>query len=149
MSRRRLAALAAGAALVAGAGFGVLPAGAASPAPSTSASRLITFTRSGGLAGQTQRLIVSRARRITVTPHGKAYTLTRTQYQRLVNDLDRADLESLPRVMKPDHVVADGYVFTIAARGRTVRTETGAAVPARLQPLLNRLGALLRRATSG
>jgi hypothetical protein len=127
------------------------PAGGAAPAaPSSKATtgRLVTYERSGGIAGRTVRLVVSRSRRVTGRPGGRSFLLTRTEYRRLAAAIRRADLPHLPARSRPNHPVADGFVYAVSADGRTVHAETG-AVPRRLAPLLSRLAHLLGRTGAG
>jgi hypothetical protein len=133
------------------AGLGV--ACGATAAPTTEASRsasprLLSYERSGGLAGRRATLTVTRDRRVVARPDGRRLTLSTREYRRLRADLTHADLARLPANSRADNPVPDGFSYVIAAGGHRVTAETG-AVPARLAPLLKRLNGLLRRTGVG
>jgi hypothetical protein len=111
----------------------------------TGSAQLLSYKASGGLAGRTASLTVSRARRVAAHPNGRTLTLSVQEFGRLRAALIRADLARLPARSRPPTRAADGYLYIIAAGGQRVVTETG-AVPRRLAPLLSRLNGLLRRA---
>jgi hypothetical protein len=110
--------------------------------------RLLTYERSGGLAGSRATLTVTRDRRVVARPNGRRLTLGIREYRRLRADLAHADLARLPAHSRAEHPVPDGFSYVVVAGGHRVSAETG-AVPARLAPLLKRLNGLLRRTGAG
>jgi hypothetical protein len=108
-------------------------------------SVLVTYTRTGGFVGIYQRLVVYRSGRATLVRRaGRPATPLRIpcrSLRRMRVLLDRARFATLRRVYASDTPVSDGFMETTRYRGRSVRVDTGAAVPARLaralEPLRN------------
>jgi hypothetical protein len=113
------------------------------PAAPVSRSTLVTFHRTGGIAGRDDRVAVLRNRRVTVRHYRGG-----TQHRRLSvaamaalrRDLAAAHLE---RPLPPPGPggCADCFVFDVAADGHSAHLSE-IDIPARVRPLLARLSRL-------
>ncbi len=110
----------------------------------TAAPRLVV-ERSGGVAGVQDRLVLGVRGVATVTHRtGAPVRLAPQRTRALRRALRASGFETLAPVYKPIGTVADGFVYALRHRGRTVRVEDAAeGVPARLQALVTAAGALL------
>jgi hypothetical protein len=122
------------------------------PSASTSAGSgqsvgdtLLIFTRTGGLAGTNDRLVVrpDGAWTLTTKSGTKEGKLTPTELTALKSTLDQVGFSKLPKVNGNGNV-ADGYKYTVSYGGDEVSAEDG-AVPAALQPVINTLNSLLSK----
>jgi hypothetical protein len=120
--------------------------------PSTSAGTsqnvgdtLLVFTRTGGLAGTNDRLVVRPDGAWTLTSKSgtKEGKLTAAELAALKSTLDQVGLSKLPKVNDSSNV-ADGYTYSVSYGGNEVVAKDG-AVPAALQPVINTLNSLLSR----
>ena len=124
--------------------LGVFSAGprAASPTP---AAR-ITYTGTGGIAGISDRLVVSPRGRAVLTvsrgPRTYRRTLSHAAHQRLLRLVAGARLAQLRARYAPATPVADGIDHTLTFHGRTVTVLQGATVPKALSRALAALAAL-------
>ena len=121
-----------------------LGVGLALPSPAAAAT-LVTYARSGGIAGDTTALTVHKDRRAeredqrTGTKH---FRLSQSRYEALRHALIAARFSSLASSYRPPEVVNDGYTETVRFRGKTVSVSTGATPPKRLERVLAKLRAL-------
>ena len=106
---------------------------------------LLTFTRTGGLAGTNDRLVVrpDGAWTLTTKSGSKEGKLTATELAALKSTLAQVGFSKLPKVNDNGNV-ADGYKYTISYGGDEVVAEDG-AVPTALQPVITTLNGLLSR----
>ena len=112
--------------------------------PTASASRLVTYDRAGGLAGEMTSLVVERDRHAELdSRRGDAsFTVPVKRYRALRRDLRAARFAGLRKHYAPDGVVSDGIDETVRFRGHAVTVSTGGDPPARLVRVLERLRAL-------
>jgi hypothetical protein len=117
-------------------------------APATPAAR-IAYTATGGIAGISDRLVVSARGRAVLTvsrgPRTYRRTLSHTAHQRLLRRIAAARVEHLRARYAPATRVADGIDRSLTFHGRTVTVLQGAAVP---QALSQALAALAELASS-
>jgi hypothetical protein len=124
------------------------------PSPSTSTSggagqnagdTLLVFTRTGGLAGTNDRLVVRPDGAWTLTSKSgtKEGKLTAAELAALKSTLDQVGFSKLPKVNTNGNV-ADGYKYSVSYGGDEVVAEDG-AVPTALQPVITTLNGLLSR----
>jgi hypothetical protein len=106
---------------------------------------LVEFQRSGGIAGQTTKLVVQEngeallfARGDTVDREVPGDTLAR-----LKTLLQGIPFDALRAEYQPPQSGADRYEYTIAHRGHRVRMYDG-TVPPEVQPLIDVLNGLVR-----
>ncbi|GAB3874801.1 hypothetical protein GCM10027610_144150 [Dactylosporangium cerinum] len=126
------------------------PTAPSSPVASTSAApnvgdTLLVFTRTGGLAGTNDRLVVRPDGGWTLTTKSgsKEGKLTAAELAALKSTLDQVGFSKLPKVNDNSNV-ADGYTYSVSYGGDQVVAKDG-AVPAALQPVINTLNSLLSR----
>lgn len=108
---------------------------------------LVEYERSGGITGQTVRLVVQ--------DNGSASLYTRPGSDSTTLAVDADTLEHLKSLLqgirfdtlraeyRPSQAGADRYEYIIAHRGRRVLLQDG-AVPADLQPLITTLNGVVR-----
>lgn len=115
------------------------------PSPPVRSGVLVSYHRSGGLAGVDDHITVHTDGR--VNRRGRtarcALRLDRRELAGLRADLDRAHLAALDSTVRPQRAV-DSFAYQVAYRGRTAQV-FDTAVPAALQPVLARFNALIRR----
>ncbi len=137
MSSRRLTHILAGLGAAALVGCGS-SGGAPRPAP------LVSYVRSGGLAGVFDELRVSGsgAATLRVAPSSPpiSFRLRPAEVERLQRDLDAADIGSIPSRRAP--ACADCFHYRIAASGDAVEADES-RVPRALRPLLAELGQIV------
>jgi hypothetical protein len=114
-------------------------------APATPAAR-ITYTASGGIAGISDRLVISARGRAVLTvsrgPRTYRRTLSHAAHQRLLRLVTAARLPQLRARYAPATRVADGIDHALTFRGRTVAVLQGASVPKALSRALAALAEL-------
>ena len=110
----------------------------------TQTPALVEYERSGGITGQTVRLVIQDngsahlyARADSTTVAVPADTLAR-----LKSLLQSIRFDTLRAEYRPSQAGADRYEYVITHRGRSVRCQDG-AVPAELQPLITALNGLV------
>ena len=111
------------------------PAHGSSPA-------LVSFRQSGGFVARERSFVVRQSGQV-VTRGAIVSTLTPSRLAALRRALASARWQTLARHYAPRVHFPDGYVYTITYRGRAVRVDQGAAVPARLAGPLALLRSLL------
>jgi hypothetical protein len=121
--------------------------GSGSGGSNRSAGLLVKFKRSGGFAGRTVTVAVGRTGKVRVGPSGHPFKLEPRELGALKRAMSKADLAHLPRESRANPPVADGFEYWVIASGRTVYAQDG-AVPARLQPLLDRLNGFVARGSA-
>jgi len=120
-------------------------AGTSSAASQNVGDTLLVFTRTGGLAGTNDRLVVRPDGSWTLTTKSgtKEGKLTAAELAALKSTLEQVGFSKLPKVNNNGNV-ADGYKYTISYGGDEVVAEDG-AVPTALQPVITTLNGLLSR----
>lgn len=118
--------------------------GSGSGGSNRSTGPLVKFKRAGGFAGRTVTVAVARTGKVRVGPSGHPFKLAPRELGALKRAISKADLAHLPRESRANPPVADGFEYWVIAGGRTVYAQDG-AVPARLQPLLDRLNGFVAR----
>ena len=112
------------------------------------AKRLVRYDIGGGLAGDSERLLIARDGTARQSGNRSGadhrFMLSAKQLRGLRRDLKNARFSTLKRVYRPDYVVNDGIGQSVTYKGRSVSVSTGAKYPARLHRLLRRLGRLMR-----
>jgi hypothetical protein len=121
--------------------------GSGSGGSNRSTGPLVKFKRAGGLAGRIVTVEVARTGNVSVRPSGRPFKLKRRELGALKRAISKADLAHLPRESRANPPVADGFEYSVIASGRTVYAQDG-AVPARLQPLLDRLNGFVARGSA-
>ncbi|MEA2125780.1 MAG: hypothetical protein QOI80_2562 [Solirubrobacteraceae bacterium] len=119
-----------------------LPAGA-------SAKVLVTYTRSGGIAGEMTSLVVERDRDASVQDRRQGpdhFRVSKKRYRALRKALRAAHFATLDPTYGPEQgVVNDGIDETVRFNGHSVTVSTGGDPPARLEKALEKLRALTAR----
>src|SRR4051794_12074526 len=114
------------------------------PAPAA-ASTLVTYSRVGGIAGESTSLVVQRdrhAERSSNRGDDRSWRLSRKRYRGLRDALRAAHFATLAPRYEPAYVVNDGFTETVRFRGHSVSVSTGADPPPRLERALDMLRAL-------
>lgn len=128
------------------------PAWASSPEP------MVDFRVVGGIAGVTQRLVIFEQGLARVeagagrTVHESfCARLEEDQMRKIRSTLEAAGFEHLQQEYVPAHPVFDGYTYSIAYRGSTVRTldPLEDAAPPGLQAVIRLLQEVLRSVRAG
>jgi hypothetical protein len=106
----------------------------------------LTYERGGGIAGRRDRLIVQPDGKaaLTVRETTKSIELTDGELDKLVRQLEEADLPSLPANVTSKKPVPDTFGYRVAYDGATVTTDDP-AMPDKLRGLVSGLGALVER----
>lgn len=106
---------------------------------------LLIFSRQGGLAGTSDRLVVrpDGSWSLQTRTGTKTGMMTAAEVSALKAALDAAHFTELPRV-NDGGTVADGYTYSITYAGHEVVAQDGAVPPA-LQPILGTLNGLLNK----
>ncbi|MGI5244025.1 hypothetical protein [Dactylosporangium sp. CA-139066] len=112
---------------------------------STAMDTLVTFTRTGGLAGNNDKLVVHPDGSYTITTRqgSKDGKLTADELAALKAALASVDFNKLPTA-NDGGAVADGYTYTVTYSGRQIEAKDGGIPPA-LQPVISALGAFLSK----
>ncbi len=118
----------------------VLATWLASCAKTASSDTLVEYTRTGGIAGLDDRLIVRANGQATLTRRDQRYefALERETLTQLQSLLDSAQFTRLSGEYLPSRPGADLFTYAITYRGHMVRT-MDTAVPEALQPALDLL----------
>jgi hypothetical protein len=114
------------------------------PAPAA-ASTLVSYSRAGGLAGESTSLVVQRdrdAERTSNRGEDRSWRLSRDRYRDLRAALRAARFKTLAPSYDPRYVVNDGITETVRIRRHTVSVSTGGDPPRRLERALEQLRAL-------
>jgi hypothetical protein len=111
----------------------------------TAVDALVTFSRTGGLAGVNDTLVVRPDGSYTAqTRQGsRSGKLSADELNALKAALASADLSKLPTA-NDNGGVADGYTYTITYGGRQITAKDGSIPPA-LQPVIGALGVFLSK----
>ncbi|MER7001926.1 hypothetical protein ABT297_02625 [Dactylosporangium sp. NPDC000555] len=135
-----------------GAGTGAGPGSSPQTGPSSSASTggnttavdaLIAFSRTGGLAGVSDSLVVRPDGSYTIQTRQGTRTgkLAAGELSALKAALASTDFNKMPTV-NDNGAVADGYTYMITYAGRQITAKDGAIPPA-LQPVISALSGFL------
>ena len=120
--------------------------GAVAPRPSpTDSAFSVEFRRTGGFAGNDDRLVVAEDGRAHLATRRGACDLQVApgEVESLRRELDGAGLASLPATAAPG-AIADGFDYDVTYRGST-RHYPEDRVPPSLRPAVTRLSALVDR----
>jgi hypothetical protein len=111
----------------------------------TAMDTLVTFTRTGGLAGNNDKLVVRPDGSYTITTRqgSREGKLTTDELNALKAALASTDFNKMPTV-NDNGAVADAYTYTVTYSGRQITAKDGAIPPA-LQPVISALGAFLSK----
>jgi hypothetical protein len=113
----------------------------------TQTPALVEYERSGGITGQTVRLVIqdNGSARLFARAGGDSTTLAvgADALERLKSLLQNIRFDTLRAEYRPSQAGADLYEYVITHRGRSVRCQDG-AVPAELQPLIGALNEVVR-----
>jgi hypothetical protein len=106
---------------------------------------LVTFTRTGGLAGNNDKLVVrpDGSYSMTTRQGSKDGKLTADELAALKGALGSVDFNKLPTA-NDGGGVADGYTYTINYSGKEITAKDG-SIPTVLQPVISALGAFLSK----
>ena len=107
---------------------------------------LVEYERSGGITGQTVRLVIQdngSARLTKVGGDSTTLAVAADTLGRLKSLLESIRFDTLHADYRPSQAGADRYEYVIKHRGRSVRCQDG-AVPADLQPLITALNGVVR-----
>ena len=108
-------------------------------------SILVDYTRSGGLTGFSDHLVVFENGQAVYSTHsGSGVTLLdEPSMQELKNLLDEADFPNLSAEYPAETAGADYYTYIIIYRDTSVMAET-TAVPGQLEPVISGLDSILQ-----
>lgn len=117
---------------------------AACAIPNGSSSALVSYQRSGGIAGADDKLLIAPDGTATLTRKGQQFTfaLDVTTVQQIEEMLDKASFTQLPSQMLPGNTCCDLFAYEITYKNHTVRT-MDTAVPESLQPALDLLNGIV------
>jgi hypothetical protein len=107
----------------------------------------VTFTRGGGIAGRTDKLVVQPDGTGSLTTRSggqRAVKLDAAQLETLAGELESADLAGLPEDSTAGRTQPDAFAYRVAYEGATVTTESG-SIPDRMAPLVASLSKLVDR----
>jgi hypothetical protein len=111
----------------------------------TATDALVTFNRTGGLAGTNDTLIVRPDGSYTIQTRSgnKSGKLSADELNALKAALSSTDFNKMPTV-NDNGGMADGYTYTLTYGGRQITAKDGAIPPA-LQPVISALGGFLSK----
>jgi hypothetical protein len=115
--------------------------------PSTDSHLLVTFRRTGGIAGVDDTLVIDNQGNGTATRRpSKTATVSLSPAERdqLRTMLDEAHFERLRSTYAPAAPVPDGYIYDLRYQGHAVEVHDPAA-PTELQPVIGLLSEMLTR----
>jgi hypothetical protein len=107
----------------------------------------LTFTRGGGIAGRTDKLVIQPDGGGSLTTRSggeRAVKLDAAQLETLAADVKSADLSGLPEDSTSGRAQPDAFGYRVAYQGATVTTESG-SIPDRMGPLVATLSTLVDR----
>lgn len=107
----------------------------------------LTFTRGGGIAGRTDKLVVRPDGRGSLTTRSageRALKLEAAELEAIAGDLESADLPGLPEESTAGRPQPDAFGYRVAYEGATVTTESG-SIPDRMGPLVATLSKIVDR----
>ena len=107
----------------------------------------LTFTRGGGIAGRTDKLVVQPDGSGSLTTRSggeRAVKLDPDELQKIADGVGSADLAGLPEDSTSGRTQPDAFGYRVAYVGATVTTESG-SVPDRMGPLVATLGEIVDR----
>jgi hypothetical protein len=106
----------------------------------------VTYERGGGVAGRRDRLVVQPdgSAKLTVRTATKSIRLSDAELADLRQELDTADLPSLPPDSTSRRPLPDTFGYRVIYDGTTVTTDDP-AMPEKLRGLVSGLGELVER----
>ena len=107
----------------------------------------LTFTRGGGIAGRTDKLVVQPDGSGSLTTRSggeRAVKLEAAELQTIADDAASADLAGLPEDSTAGQPQPDAFGYRVAYDGATVTTESG-SIPDRMGPLVATLSKIVDR----
>jgi len=105
----------------------------------------LTYTRGGGIAGRTDKLVVQPDGSGSLTTRSggeRAVKLEPSQMTEIADAVERADLPGLPEDSTAGRPQPDAFGYRVAYQGATVTTESG-SIPDRMGPLVGALGEIV------
>jgi len=102
----------------------------------------LTFTRGGGIAGRTDKLVVQPDGTGSLTTKSggeRAIRLEAAQMDAIADGVQQADLPELPEDSTSGRAQPDAFGYRVAYQGAAVTTDSG-SVPDRMGPLVATLG---------
>jgi len=119
-------------------------AGCGADEKSSDTRALVTFAKSGGVAGKLSSLVVDRGGGASLTSYpakAKTFNIGGGKRDELGRALEGfAQLESSYELKAP---VADAFHYTITFEGKTVQASDGAEMPAKLKSLIGLLDGIV------
>ncbi len=126
-------------------------AGNSEPTPTTGNGVMLTYERSGGIAGLRDELTIYYDGRYEVQRNGSEteFTLDRSELTHLENLIQQANFFQLQDNYLPGNIIPDAFQYVISYRTEegkmhTVHTMT-TAVPELLEPVLSELNQIIAR----
>ena len=107
----------------------------------------LTFTRGGGIAGRTDKLVVQPDGSASLTTRSggeRAVKLEAAEIQSIADDVESAGLAGLPTDSTSGRTQPDAFGYRVAYDGATVTTESG-SIPDRMGPLVASLTKVVDR----
>ena len=107
----------------------------------------LTFTRGGGIAGRTDKLVVQPDGSGSLTTRSggeRAVKLEAAELQTIADDAESADLARLPEDSTAGRPQPDAFGYRVVYGGATVTTESG-SIPDRMGPLVATLSKIVDR----
>lgn len=125
--------------------FSIVSLGAGCRTVNPQTPALIEYQRSGGIAGQTVRLVVEDdgAARLYRGSDTTKLAVSPDTLARLKAMVERLDFDKLRAEYRPPTGGADRFQYDIAHRGERISVQDG-AIPPDLQPLIDVLNGLVR-----
>jgi hypothetical protein len=132
---------------LAGCGDDESPADPGEPSGGAQLAGPLTFTRGGGIAGRTDKLVLQPDGSGSLTTRSggeRAVKLDAAQLDTLASDVESADLAGLPEDSTAGRPQPDAFGYRVVYDGATVTTESG-AIPDRMGPLVATLSKIVDR----
>ena len=123
------------------------PAGSGGSSGGAQLAGPLTFTRGGGIAGRTDKLVVQPDGSGSLTTRSggeRAVKLEPDELRKIADDVGSADLAGLPEDSTSGRTQPDAFGYRVAYEGATVTTESG-SIPDRMGPLVATLSAVVDR----
>lgn len=120
--------------------------GGTSTTPSTDSNVLLEYSRTGGIAGMNDHLIIYTNGKAVYTGRSKTpveFTLDQSKLNELTDLLAKAQFTQLAGEYMPKGTVMDAFTYVITYKGHSVRTQD-TATPDVLQPVIGALGKIIQ-----
>lgn len=116
-----------------------------SPAKSSDTRPLVTFAKSGGIAGKASSLVIDRGGGSTLTtypPKTKTFVLDGDKRDELVRSLNA--IKGLRPSYEPARPTADDFRYSVTYQGRNVQASGSAQLPGSLRSLIDLLDGIVK-----